>query len=89
MLRERFASMRLDIEAFSSLKYIGIQTQTLPTSFTELKMAVQAELENTSVRSARYPQVVFRALKVSLHKIFSAFIHEILLIIFSIVLKFK
>lgn len=65
MLRERFASMRLDIEAFSSLKYIGVQTQSPPTSFTELRMAIQTELENTSVRSARYPQVVFKALKVS------------------------
>lgn len=63
-LRERFAAIPLDIEAFSSLKYIGIQTQTPPTSFKELKVAVQLELENTSVRSARHPEVVFKTLKV-------------------------
>lgn len=64
ILRERFAAMRLETEAFSSLKYIGVQTQSPPTSFMELRNAVQLELENTSVRSARHPHVVFKTLKV-------------------------
>ncbi|PSN51709.1 Zinc finger FYVE domain-containing protein 1 [Blattella germanica] len=63
-LRNRFAQSKLDIEAFSSLRYVGIQTLTPPTDFTDLRVAVQSELENTTVRSARQPHVVYHTLKV-------------------------
>lgn len=56
--------MHLDIEAFSSLKYIGIQSIVPPTSFKELQSAVINELSNTTVRSSRSSRVVFLTLKV-------------------------
>ncbi|GLH11699.1 Lateral signaling target protein 2 homolog [Gryllus bimaculatus] len=62
-LRSRFAQSKLEIEAFSSLRYVGIQTTQPPTDFSELRAAVQAELENTAVRSPRQPQVVYHTLK--------------------------
>ncbi|CAH0392795.1 unnamed protein product [Bemisia tabaci] len=64
LIRSSFARMKLDIDAFSSLRYIGIQTQIPPTSFSELRDAVTQELNNTTVRSARSPQIVFVTLNV-------------------------
>ncbi|XP_067011920.1 zinc finger FYVE domain-containing protein 1 isoform X2 [Anabrus simplex] len=62
-LRSRFAQSKLDIEAFSSLKYVGVQTLSPPTDFSELHVAIQSELENTTVRSPRQPHVVYHTLK--------------------------
>ncbi|KAJ4445116.1 hypothetical protein ANN_06915 [Periplaneta americana] len=62
-LRNRFAQSKLEIEAFSSLRYVGIQTLAPPTDFADLRAAVQSELENTTVRSARQPNVVYHTLK--------------------------
>ncbi|XP_021913704.1 zinc finger FYVE domain-containing protein 1-like isoform X2 [Zootermopsis nevadensis] len=64
LLRNRFAQNKLEIEAFSSLRYVGIQTLSPPTDFSDFRAAVQSELENTTVRSPRQPQVVFHTLKV-------------------------
>lgn len=63
VLRNRFAEMKLEMEAFSSLRYIGVQT-TRETDFSDLKQAVKSELENTTVRSPRQPAIVFQTLKV-------------------------
>ncbi|XP_018333746.1 zinc finger FYVE domain-containing protein 1 isoform X2 [Agrilus planipennis] len=63
ILRSRFADLNLPIDAFSSLKYIGVQTKEGPTSFKEIKNAVQMELENTTVRSARPPKIIYHTLK--------------------------
>jgi hypothetical protein len=63
-LRNRFAQSKLEIEAFSSLRYVGIQTQSSATDFSDLRASVQSELENTTVRSPRQPQVVYHTLKV-------------------------
>lgn len=63
-MRSKFSQLRLDMEAFSSLKYIGIQTAIPPTSFKELQDAVICELENTTVRSSRKARIVFLTLKV-------------------------
>lgn len=63
VLRNRFAEMKLEMEAFSSLRYIGVQT-SLETNFSELQQAVKNELENTTVRSPRQPAVVYQTLKV-------------------------
>lgn len=65
VLRNRFAEMKLEMEAFSSLRYIGVQTKSLETNFSELKQAVKRELENTTVRSPRQPAIVFQTLKVN------------------------
>lgn len=64
ILRTSFAQLQLDVDAFSSLKYIGIQTKDVATVFTELKNAVQLELDNTTVRSARNPKFIYLTLKV-------------------------
>lgn len=66
ILRAWFNQLQLDIDAFSSLKYIGVQSKdTAATSFTELKNAIQLELDNTTVRSARNPKFIYLTLKVS------------------------
>ncbi|XP_055324244.1 zinc finger FYVE domain-containing protein 1-like isoform X2 [Sitodiplosis mosellana] len=62
ILRERFAEMNIDLEAFSSLRYIGIQTQQPPTDYSAIKNALQLEIENTAVRSPRQPDVIFKAI---------------------------
>uniref|UniRef100_A0A1B6LJN3 FYVE-type domain-containing protein n=1 Tax=Graphocephala atropunctata TaxID=36148 RepID=A0A1B6LJN3_9HEMI len=64
VIRARFAQYNLEMDAFSSIRYIGIQTLSQLTSFKELRVAITAELENTTVRSPRSPQLVFTTLKV-------------------------
>lgn len=63
ILRATFADLQLKIDSFSSLKYIGVRTQNSVTSFKELKNAIQLELEDTKVRSARHPKIVYHTLK--------------------------
>lgn len=57
--------MSIDLEAFSSLRYIGVQTQHPPTDYNILKTALHLEIENTAVRSPRSPDVIFKAIDVS------------------------
>ena len=64
VLRERFSEVQMDTEAFSSLRYIGIQTKNGETNYGKLKEALQTELENTTVRSPRTPEVIFKALEI-------------------------
>lgn len=56
--------MKLEVDAFSSVRYIGTQSGSGLTDFSTLKAAVRCELDNTSVRSARCPAVVYTTLKV-------------------------
>lgn len=63
ILRASFAQLQLDVDAFSSLKYIGVQSKN-PDLFKELKNAIQLELDNTTVRSARNPKFIYLTLKV-------------------------
>lgn len=65
VLRHRFQSLGLSIEAFSAFEYVGTQTFTPPTDFNGLQQAVHKHLLNTTVRSARSLSVVFNALKVN------------------------
>lgn len=62
ILRERFAKCKLEMNAFSSLRYVGVRTSKPPTNYEPLKIALDRELKNTTVRSARQPKVVFEAL---------------------------
>ncbi|XP_031637351.1 zinc finger FYVE domain-containing protein 1-like isoform X2 [Contarinia nasturtii] len=62
ILRERFAEMNIDLEAFSSLRYVGIQTKEPPTDYTTIKNALLLEIGNTSVRSPRTPDIIFKAI---------------------------
>lgn len=64
MIRARFAQYGLEMDAFSSVRYIGTQTVSPPTNFRDLRAAIVAELNNTAVRSPRSPQLVFATLKV-------------------------
>ncbi|XP_014602325.1 PREDICTED: zinc finger FYVE domain-containing protein 1-like isoform X2 [Polistes canadensis] len=63
MLRTRFGQMRLEIESFSKLKYVGLQTLNSSTNYEPLRVVINNELENTSVRFARHPQLVYSTLK--------------------------
>lgn len=65
IIRQQFSELKLNYDAFSSIKYIGIQTKDKTTSFSELKNAIQLQLENTTVRSRRNPKVIYKTLKVS------------------------
>ncbi|XP_049841718.1 zinc finger FYVE domain-containing protein 1-like [Schistocerca gregaria] len=64
VLRTRFAQCGLEMDAFSSLHYVGIQTVNQATDFGPLRFAVRSELDNSSVRSPRPPALVFHTLKV-------------------------
>lgn len=65
ILRSWFNQLQLDMDAFSSLKYVGVQSKDAATSFIELKNAIQLELDNTTVRSARNPKFIYLTLKVN------------------------
>ncbi|XP_071442094.1 zinc finger FYVE domain-containing protein 1-like [Hetaerina americana] len=64
VIRRRFSQLKMNLEAFSSLSYLGVQTVSLPTDFSPLRSAVHEALRNSSVRSPRQPQVVYHTLKV-------------------------
>ncbi|XP_076359619.1 zinc finger FYVE domain-containing protein 1-like [Tachypleus tridentatus] len=64
ILKLRFQKLSQSVDAFSALEYVGTQTSMLPTSFLGLQRAVQKQLQNSSVRSARSSSVVYQALKV-------------------------
>uniref|UniRef100_A0A1Q3F7X1 Putative membrane trafficking and cell signaling protein hrs n=1 Tax=Culex tarsalis TaxID=7177 RepID=A0A1Q3F7X1_CULTA len=62
ILRERFAKSKLELTAFSSLRYVGVRTTKPPTNYEPLRLTLEKELRNTTVRSPRQPRVVFEAL---------------------------
>lgn len=81
ILRERFTEMNINLEAFSSLRYIGIQTKQAPTDYSVVRKALLLELENTTVRSARPPEVIFKAIDVIIHSVFC--FHCIFLLLYA------
>ncbi|UJR09856.1 hypothetical protein I4U23_014078 [Adineta vaga] len=63
-LKQRFETMNLSYDAYSSIEYVGIQTMgTEPTDFTEIKATIAAILNNNNIRSRRSLSVIFKALK--------------------------
>lgn len=56
--------MKLETEAFSSIKYVGIQTTNSTTDYELLQTAIKKELYNTNIRSARKPYLVYNTLKI-------------------------
>ncbi|XP_055544254.1 zinc finger FYVE domain-containing protein 1-like isoform X2 [Wyeomyia smithii] len=62
IIRERFGRSKLELTAYSSLRYVGIKTSQPPTNFDSLRNALICELRNTTVRSPRQPTLVFEAL---------------------------
>ncbi|XP_071872333.1 zinc finger FYVE domain-containing protein 1 [Bombus fervidus] len=63
ILRTRFAQMKLEMEAFSSIKYVGIQITNFTTDYELLQTAIKKELCNTTVRFPRKPYLVYNTLK--------------------------
>lgn len=55
--------MNQKIDAFNSIKYIGLQTVNDITDYEQLRSAIMNELANTTVRSARKPHLVYNILK--------------------------
>ncbi|XP_074601451.1 zinc finger FYVE domain-containing protein 1-like isoform X2 [Brevipalpus obovatus] len=62
-LRQKFQKTGQSTQAFSALEYVGINTRNPPTSFKNLKSCLQKHLQNSTVRSARHPSVLFSVLK--------------------------
>lgn len=81
ILRNRFSQMRLEIDAFSSIKYVGVQTHNPPTDYKPLYLAIKCELDNTTVRSARKIHLVYDTLKI-LNDKFSGEIENITNVLF-------
>lgn len=65
IIRSNFAELKLDYDSYSSIKYVGIKRNSTATPFLALKMSVQNELKNSSVRSHRNAEYVYLTLKVS------------------------
>lgn len=53
IIRDKFAEMKLSIEAFSSLKYIGIKTSSAPTDFKLIKDYLKSIVELKPMRSIK------------------------------------
>lgn len=66
ILRERFTENKIGLDAFSSLRYVGIQTVHPPTNYKILQNVLGLEIENTTVRSPRSLEIVYKAIKVRL-----------------------
>lgn len=68
--------MNLDIDAFNSIKYVGLQMVNGITDYEQLRSAIEIELNNTTVRSARKPHLVYNTLR-SLNDRFSSEIENL------------
>ncbi|XP_063050208.1 zinc finger FYVE domain-containing protein 1-like [Engraulis encrasicolus] len=63
VLQERFRRMGGVPEAFSSVRYCGVQTKAPPTDFRVLKHTLETQLRNQTTRAPRTPAVIYNALK--------------------------
>ena len=64
-MHNRFKNLKLTLEAFSSLHYVGTRTVIgSKTDFTDLLQDIKVQIENTSVRQPRSPKIVFKSLQV-------------------------
>ncbi|RLU22735.1 hypothetical protein DMN91_005013 [Ooceraea biroi] len=63
MLRTRLGEMALEIDAFSSIKYVGVQSVNNVMNYEQLRSAIETEVNNTTVRMARKPFLVYNTLK--------------------------
>ncbi|CAH1183817.1 unnamed protein product [Ceutorhynchus assimilis] len=76
ILRQNFAELDLNCEAFSFIKYIGVKTSLQShTSFDRLKLEVQKQLESSEVRSPRDAKYIYLMLK-SLNEKFQSPIND-------------
>ncbi|KAF4085837.1 hypothetical protein AMELA_G00099520 [Ameiurus melas] len=63
VLQKRFHDLGLGTEAFSSVQYVGTQTITPPTDFSQLKETITKQVKSTASRAPRQPDIVFSALQ--------------------------
>ncbi|MCJ8739749.1 hypothetical protein PDJAM_G00050780 [Pangasius djambal] len=63
VLQKRFHDLGLSTEAFSSVQYVGTQTITPPTDFSQLKETISKQVKSTASRAPRQPDIVFSALQ--------------------------
>ncbi|XP_048017459.1 zinc finger FYVE domain-containing protein 1 [Megalobrama amblycephala] len=63
LLQKRFHDLGQSTDAFSSVQYVGTQTITPPTDYSQLLQIVNQQVNNTSQRAPRQPAIVFSALK--------------------------
>lgn len=67
ILRENFAHLGLNCDAFSFFTYVGVKTSAnSQTSFDRLKAEVHRQLESSEVRSPRDAKYIYLMLRVSL-----------------------
>lgn len=76
-LRSRFQDLGLKVDAFCSLEYLGTCSNSGPTDFKHLRNKIEKHIQNSSVRVARSPAIVFKVLKV-LNDKFSGNIDKVL-----------
>ena len=69
ILKERFADVGRNPQAFSSIKYVGTKTLNNNTSFQELFQTVIELTNDTSVRSRRPIAVIYDVLNVRVYSI--------------------
>ncbi|KAI5625494.1 zinc finger FYVE domain-containing protein 1 isoform X1 [Silurus asotus] len=63
VLQKRFHDLGLGTEAFSSVQYVGTQTITPPTDFSQLREIIIKQVKSTASRAPRQPDIVFSALQ--------------------------
>ncbi|XP_060798156.1 zinc finger FYVE domain-containing protein 1-like [Neoarius graeffei] len=63
LLQKRFHDLSLSTEAFSSVQYVGTQTITPPTNFSQLRDTITKQVKSTASRAPRQPDIVFSALQ--------------------------
>jgi hypothetical protein len=63
IIRSRFKTLGLTVEAFSAIEYVGIQTLVRPTNFDQLKVCIKRHIKNSSARTPRPISVVYTTLK--------------------------
>lgn len=69
-LKLKFVQMNLEIDAFNSIKYVGLQAVNNVVNYEQLRSAIETELNNTTVRSARKADLVYNTLR-NLNEYFS------------------
>lgn len=63
ILKVKFVQMNLEIDAFNSIKYVGLQVGNNVVNYEQLRSAIETELNNTTVRSARTADLVYTVLR--------------------------
>ncbi|CAL1279685.1 unnamed protein product [Larinioides sclopetarius] len=65
-LRAKFQDNGLKVDAFSSIEYLGICSNSGKTNFGKLRQKIEKHVQNSTVRVPRAPGVIFKVLKATL-----------------------